>query len=113
MLVMPWSVYLTLDRIPKNVKAWRDEALRKGWLVEFDPHTMIAGYISHTWWDRNFKDADQIAEAERRVKEGERPNPYDKGAPDWQQDLYVHPVDPNLPPPRKNLRQRHSDTGAP
>ena len=36
------------------------------------------------WWDREFKDADQIAEAERREKEGLEPNPYDKGAPDWQ-----------------------------
>ena len=85
---------------------------------------MLAGvtiiFISQTWWDRMFKDAEQIAEAERRVQNGEAPNPYDKGAPDWQQPLDEHPLNaereklkdcyddplPPLEPPTKDLKHR-------
>ena len=55
MLVMPLSIFKQQGRICKSTKAWRDEALRKGWLVA---HVTAAGdkppapgkvvFISHT-----------------------------------------------------------------
>merc|ERR1719247_951620 len=75
----------------KSVKKWRDEALKKGWLVEFKPGEVAEGdqawrgggrgkkwpkvaiFISHTWWDRDFKD-----------ESNDPDDPYDRGAPDYQ-----------------------------
>ena len=58
----------------KSVKKWRDEALEKEWLVEFEVGSgKVAIFISHTWWHRDFKDSTND------------PNDkYDQGAPDWQ-----------------------------
>ena len=76
MLVMPFSAFVSQQRICKSIKAWREKALKEGALVDFGGTT---GYdhcifISHTWWDREFKDASN-----------DPSNPYDRGAPDWQQ----------------------------
>ena len=60
----------------KSTKAWRDEALAAGSLVEHEEGSgQIVIFISHTWWDRSFKDATNDPN-----------NPYDKGAPDFQRD---------------------------
>ena len=76
MLVMPFSVFKAQGRIMKSTTVWRDQALAAGSLVE---HKECSGkvviFISHTWWDRAFKDATNDPD-----------NPYDKGAPDWQDD---------------------------
>lgn len=76
MLVMPYSRFKEQGRIMKSVKGWRDEALTKGWLIE---HTKGSGksaiFISHTWWDREFRDP-----------ANDRGGVYDKGAPDYQAD---------------------------
>ena len=74
MLVMPFSVFKAQGRIMKSIKAWRDEALAAGSLVEHEEGSgQIVIFISHTWWDRSFTDATNDPN-----------NPYDKGAPDWQ-----------------------------
>ena len=74
MLVMPFGVFKAQGRIMKSTKAWRDEALAAGSLVEHEEgSSQIAIFISHTWWDRSFADASNDPN-----------NPYDKGAPDWQ-----------------------------
>ena len=74
MLVMPFGVFKAQGRIMKSVKAWRDEALASGSLVEHEEGSgRLVIFISHTWWDRTFKDATNDPN-----------NPYDKGAPDWQ-----------------------------
>ena len=76
MLVMPFSVFKAQGRIMKSTKVWRDQALAAGSLVvheEDSGKTVI--FISHTWWDRTFKDATNDPN-----------NPYDQGAPDWQKD---------------------------
>jgi len=75
MLVIPYNVWLTLKRIPKNVKAWRNTALSKGWLVMYES-SMIVVFISHTWWDREFTD-----------ETNDPTNQYDKGSPDFQTGL--------------------------
>ena len=74
MLVMPFGVFKAQGRIMKSTKAWRDEALAAGSLVEHEEGSgQIVIFISHTWWDRSFRDATNDPN-----------NPYDKGAPDWQ-----------------------------
>ena len=76
MLVMPFGVFKAQGRIMKSTKVWRDEALAAGWLVEHEEgSSKTAIFISHTWWDRAFKDATNDPN-----------NPYDQGAPDWQKD---------------------------
>ena len=50
MLVMPWLTFLEQCRIQKSTKKWRDDALTKGWLVEFHAGSgKICIFISHTW----------------------------------------------------------------
>eukprot|EP00964_Phaeocystis_antarctica_P003601 scaffold1947_cov65-Phaeocystis_antarctica.AAC.1 len=76
MLVMPFGVFKAQGRIMKSTKVWRDQALAAGSLVvheEGSSKTVI--FISHTWWDRTFKDATNDPN-----------NPYDQGAPDWQKN---------------------------
>ena len=76
MLVMPFGVFKAQGRIMKSTKAWRDEALAAGSLVEHEEGSgQIVIFISHTWWDRSFTDATNDPN-----------NPYDKGAPDFQAD---------------------------
>jgi hypothetical protein len=76
MLVMPFSVFKAQGRIMKSVKVWRDQALAAGSLVVHEEGSgKVVIFISHTWWDRAFKDATNDPD-----------NPYDKGAPDWQDD---------------------------
>tara|TARA_B110001452_G_scaffold264878_1_gene268616 strand:- start:10 stop:1203 length:1194 start_codon:yes stop_codon:yes gene_type:complete len=80
MLVMPFRVFKKQGRIVKSTKTWRDEALSKSWLVA---HVKTAGdvpapgkvviFISHTWWDRDFKD-----------ETCDPSLPHDVGAPDHQ-----------------------------
>ena len=43
MLVMPFPRFKEQKRIMKSVKTWRDEALEKGWLVEFKPGEVAEG----------------------------------------------------------------------
>ena len=76
MLVMPFRNFKAQGRIMKSTKAWRDEALAAGSLVEHEEgSSQIVIFISHTWWDRSFRDATND------------PNdPYDKGAVDFQAD---------------------------
>lgn len=74
MLVMPFGAFQAQGRIMKSTKAWRDEMLAAGSLVEHEEGSgQIVIFISHTWWDRSFRDATNDPN-----------NPYDKGAPDWQ-----------------------------
>ena len=74
MLVMPFGAFQAQGRIMKSTKAWRDEVLAAGSLVEHEEGSgQIVIFISHTWWDRSFRDATNDPN-----------NPYDKGAPDWQ-----------------------------
>ena len=76
MLVMPFSVFKAQGRIMKSVKVWRDQALAAGSLVVHEEGSgKVVIFISHTWWDRAFKD-----------ETNDPNNPYDKGAPDWQDD---------------------------
>ena len=76
MLVMPFSVFKAQGRIMKSTKVWRDQALAAGSLVVYEEGSgKVVIFISHTWWDRAFKDATNDPK-----------NPYDKGAPDWQDD---------------------------
>ena len=76
MLVMPFGVFKAQGRIMKSTKAWRDEALAAGSLVEHKEGSgKLVIFISHTWWDRSFKDATNDPN-----------NPYDVGAPDLQAD---------------------------
>ena len=76
MLVMPFGVFKAQGRIMKSTKAWRDEALAAGSLVEHEEgSSQIVIFISHTWWDRSFTDATNDPN-----------NPYDVGAPDLQAD---------------------------
>merc|ERR1719197_265699 len=78
MLVSPWRAFKAQGRIFKSVKAWRDAALADGRLVEYVPSDDAPGkkrlrviFISHTWWDRTFKD-----------ETSDPKDQYDKGAPD-------------------------------
>ena len=76
MLVMPFGVFKAQGRIMKSVKVWRDQALAAGSLVVHEEGSgKVVIFISHTWWDRAFKD-----------ETNDPNNPYDKGAPDWQAD---------------------------
>ena len=76
MLVMPFGVFKAQGRIMKSTKAWRDEALAAGSLVEHEEGSgKIVIFISHTWWDRSFTDATNDPN-----------NPNDVGAPDLQAD---------------------------
>ena len=76
MLVMPLSIFKAQGRIMKSTKAWPDEALAAGSLVEHEEGSgKIVIFISHTWWDRSFTDATNDPN-----------NPYDVGAPDFQRD---------------------------
>ena len=76
MLVMPFLNFKAQGRIMKSTKAWRDEALAAGSLVEHEEGSgKIVIFISHTWWDRSFTDGTNDPN-----------NPYDKGAPDFQTD---------------------------
>eukprot|EP00964_Phaeocystis_antarctica_P033653 scaffold19082_cov53-Phaeocystis_antarctica.AAC.1 len=74
MLVMPFSVFKAQGRIMKSTKVWRDGALAAGSLVVHEEGSgKVFIFISHTWWDRGFKD------------ETNDPNDkYDQGAPDFQ-----------------------------
>ena len=73
---MPFGVFKAQGRIMKSTKAWRDEALAAGSLVEHEEGSgKIVIFISHTWWDRSFTDATNDPN-----------NPYDVGAPDLQAD---------------------------
>ena len=74
MLVMPFGVFKAQGRIMKSTKVWRDQALAAGSLVVHEEgSSKVAIFISHTWWDRTFKD-----------ETNDPNNPYDQGAPDWQ-----------------------------
>ena len=74
MLVMPFGVFKAQGRIMKSTKAWRDEALANRSLVVHEGNSrQIVIFISHTWWDRSFKDVTNNPN-----------NPYDKGTPDFQ-----------------------------
>ena len=78
MLVMPYAAFKAQGRIFKSVKAWREKALRDGRLVVHaetgrDHRGKIVVFISHTWWDRLFKDSSN-----------DPSDKYDQGAPDWQ-----------------------------
>ena len=76
MLVMPFRNFKAQGRIMKSTKAWRDEALAAGSLVVHEEGSgKIVIFISHTWWDRTFRDATNDPN-----------NPYDVGAPDLQAD---------------------------
>ena len=74
MLVMPYRQFKAQGRIMKSVKKWRNEALAKEWLVEFEVGSgKVAIFISHTWWHRDFKD-----------ETNDPDDVYDCGCPDWQ-----------------------------
>ena len=80
MLVSPWRAFKAQGRIFKSVKAWREAARADGRLVEYVPSADAPGkkrlrviFISHTWWDRTFKD-----------ETSDPQDKYDKGAPDKQ-----------------------------
>jgi hypothetical protein len=76
MLVMPFSVFKAQGRIMKSTKVWRDQALAAGSLVVHEEGSgKVVIFISHTWWDRAFKD-----------ETNDPDDKYDKGAPDWQAD---------------------------
>ena len=72
MLVMPYGEFKAQGRIVKSVKQWRDQALASGSLVMYEEGSgKIVIFVSHTWWDRDFKDASN-----------DPTNLYDRGAPD-------------------------------
>ena len=49
MLVMPFPIFLAQGRIMKSTKAWREEALAKQWLVEYDESSgKVVIFVSHT-----------------------------------------------------------------
>jgi len=74
MLAMPFLRFKEQGRIYKSIKTWRDKALSEGLLVEYDKASgKIVIFVSHTWWDREFKD-----------ETNQPDDPYDKGCPDWQ-----------------------------
>ena len=93
MLVMPFLTFKAQKRIFKSTKQWRDKALADGALLRFawaeggtgkvvggvlDGRIFVAAgvvaiFVSHTWWDRAFKD-----------ETNDPSDKYDQGAPDWQ-----------------------------
>ena len=49
MLVMPFSIFKAQGRIFKSTKKWREEALAKQWLVEYDESSgKVVIFVSHT-----------------------------------------------------------------
>ena len=48
MWLMPYKIFKQQGRIMKSLKAWREEAKAKGWLVQFDPEKHKVVFISHT-----------------------------------------------------------------
>ena len=69
LLAMPFEHFKKQGRIYKSIKIWRDKALKKGLLVEYVKASgKIVIFISHTWWDREFKDETNHPD-----------DPYDKG----------------------------------
>ena len=69
LLAMPYEQFKKQGRIYKSIKIWRDKALGEGWLVEYVKASgKIVIFISHTWWDREFKDETNHPD-----------DPYDKG----------------------------------
>ena len=49
MLVMPFPIFLAQGRIMKSTKKWREEALAKQWLVEYDESSgKVVIFVSHT-----------------------------------------------------------------
>ena len=126
MIVMPFHAFKAEGRIAKSTKAWRDTALEEGRLVVYakveggsgkvhgtghmdgtvviEDEGLIVIFISHRWWELNFKDATNDPE-----------NPADKGAPDWQKNSRWHPLNADrkkqdwlgltpLRPPEKDLK---------
>ena len=76
MLVMPYGEFKAQGRIVKSVKQWRDQALASGSLFVYEKGSgKIVIFVSHTWWDRDFKDATNDPK-----------DLYDKGSPDYQAD---------------------------
>ena len=74
MLVMPFRVFRAQRRIMKSTKQWRDKARKNGGLIIYeDGSSKIVIFISHTWWDRDFKD-----------ETNDPSDVYDHGAPDHQ-----------------------------
>ena len=74
MLVMPFRVFRAQRRIMKSTKKWRDEALKNDNLIVYeDGSSKIVIFISHTWWDRDFKD-----------ETNDPKDLYDRGTPDHQ-----------------------------
>ena len=59
---IPWSIFSTLDHIPRS-----DEARQSGWLREYDPASHDVIFVSHNWWTR---------------PANVQPGVYDVGAPD-------------------------------
>ena len=69
LLAMPYAHFKKQGRIYKSIKIWRDKALGEGLLVEYVKASgKIVIFISHTWWDREFKDETNHPD-----------DPYDKG----------------------------------
>ena len=69
LLMMPFKQFKKQGRIYKSTKIWRDKALGEGLLVEYVKASgKIVIFISHTWWDREFKDETNHPD-----------DPYDKG----------------------------------
>ena len=79
MVGIRFEEFKKFGRIPRS-----DEARAAGVLVEFDPVTMSAIFMSHTWWERSIKyhgaDQDPPFTAPYTAKDGE----YDVGTPDLQ-----------------------------
>ena len=52
MLVVPYAKFVTLGKLVRHTDAaWRKQAMADGVLVEFDPSTMIAGFMGGKWWN--------------------------------------------------------------
>ena len=46
---VPFSIFKAQDRIFKSTKKWREEALEKQWLVEYDESSgKVVIFVSHT-----------------------------------------------------------------
>ena len=73
MLVMPLRKFKEQGRIMKSTKEWREKVLGRDLIVYEEGSDKIVIFISHTWWDREFKD-----------KTNDPKNVYDVGAPDYQ-----------------------------
>ena len=73
MLVMPLRKFKEQGRIMKSTKEWREKVLDRDLIVYEEGSGKIVIFISHTWWDREFKD-----------ETNDPKNVYDVGAPDYQ-----------------------------